>query len=85
MSDVTDSFSSRPVVIKHKRIALFYPAAYCIAQIASDTPVLLFQISIFAAVMYFMVGLTASASTFSSYWIIVVSSTMVSTLYFRLV
>ncbi|EAU30228.1 hypothetical protein ATEG_09091 [Aspergillus terreus NIH2624] len=83
MSEVTDSFSGRPVLIKHKSFAFFHPAAFCIAQITADIPVLLFQISIFSLVVYFMVGLTTSASAFFTYWILVFATTMVMTALFR--
>lgn len=77
MSEVTESFSGRPVLIKQKGFAYFHPAAFCIAQIAADIPVLLFQISIFGLIVYFMVGLTMSAAAFFSYWIIIFTTTMV--------
>lgn len=77
MSEVTDSFSGRPVLIKHKGFAMFHPAAFCIAQIAADIPVLLFQISMFGLVIYFMVGLTMNAGIFFTYWIVVFSTAMV--------
>jgi ABC-type multidrug transport system ATPase subunit len=77
MSEVTDSFSGRPVLIKHKGFAYFHPAAFCFAQIAADIPVLLFQISMFGLVVYFMVGLTMSAGAFFTYWILVFATTMV--------
>ncbi|KAL5355513.1 ABC-2 type transporter-domain-containing protein [Aspergillus floccosus] len=85
MSEVTDSFSGRPVLIKHKGFAYFHPAAFCIAQITADIPVLLFQITIFSLVVYFMVGLTMSASGFFTYWILVFAVTMVMTALFRAV
>jgi ABC-type multidrug transport system permease subunit len=78
MSEVTDSFAGRPVLIKHKYFGFFHPAAFCIAQIAADIPVILFQVSIFSIVLYFMVGLTMSASVFFTYWILLVATTMVS-------
>ena len=78
MSEVTDSFSGRPVLIKHKDFAFFHPAAFCLAQITADIPVLLFQISVFSLVVYFMVGLTMAADAFFTYWIIVFATTMVS-------
>lgn len=77
MSEVTDSFHGRPVLIKHKGFAMFHPAAFCLAQIAADIPVLLFQISMFSLVVYFMVGLTMSAGAFFTYWIMVFATTMV--------
>ncbi|KAJ5641655.1 ABC multidrug transporter atrF [Penicillium lividum] len=83
MSEVTESFSGRPVLIKHKGFAYFHPAAFCLAQIAADIPVLLFQISMFSLVVYFMVGLTMSAGAFFTYWILVFATTMCMTAFFR--
>lgn len=77
MSEVTDSFTGRPVLIKHKNFAMYHPAAFCIAQIAADIPIILFQVSIFGIVLYFMTGLTASASAFFTYWIVIVAASMV--------
>jgi ABC-type multidrug transport system ATPase subunit len=83
MSEVTDSFSGRPVLIKHKTFGFFHPAAFCIAQITADIPVILFQVSCFGIIIYFMVGLTATASAFFTYWIIVVGTTICMTAMFR--
>jgi ABC-type multidrug transport system permease subunit len=77
MSEVTDSFTGRPVLLKHKSFALFHPAAFCIAQIAADIPVILFQVSIFSLVLYFMTGLTSSAGAFFTFWVILLAITMV--------
>ncbi|KAL2845483.1 ABC-2 type transporter-domain-containing protein [Aspergillus pseudoustus] len=83
MSEVTDSFTGRPVLLKHKAFAFFHPSAFCIAQIAADIPVIIFQITIFAIVLYFMVGLTMSASAFFTYWIVLFAGTMCMTALFR--
>lgn len=40
MSEVTDSFAGRPILAKHKNFAFFNPAAFCIAQVAADVPIL---------------------------------------------
>lgn len=85
MSEVTDLFSSRPIIVKHRSFAFHYPAAWVIAQIAADIPVMLFQWTHFGIVIYFMVGLKASASAFFTFWIIVISSAMAMTAFFRMV
>lgn len=77
MAEVTESFTGRPVLIKHKSFAYFHPAAFCIAQIAADVPILLIQVSVFSIVLYFMVGLTTTAAAFFTYWILVFAVTMV--------
>jgi ABC-type multidrug transport system ATPase subunit len=83
MSEVTDSFSGRPVLAKHKGFALYHPAAFCIAQIAADIPVLLIQISHFSLVLYFMVGLKIDAGSFFTFWILIFATTMCMTALFR--
>ena len=44
MSEVTDSFAGRPILTKHKAFAFYNPAAFCIAQITADVPILLIQV-----------------------------------------
>ncbi|KPM43752.1 ABC transporter G family member 14 [Neonectria ditissima] len=83
MSEVTDSFTGRPVLAKHRSFALLHPAAYCFAQITADIPFVLFQISGFSLVLYFMVGLTMTAGSFFTFWIILVTTTMCMTALFR--
>ena len=83
MSEVTDSFTGRPILAKHKSFALYHPAAFCIAQIAADIPVLLFQVSTFSIILYFMVGLRSDAGAFFTFWVIVFTTTMVMTALFR--
>jgi hypothetical protein len=61
------------------------PAAFCIAQITADIPVLFFQVSIFSIVLYFMVGLETSASAFFTYWVIVFTTAICMTALFRLI
>ncbi|KAI5464260.1 ABC-2 type transporter-domain-containing protein [Mariannaea sp. PMI_226] len=83
MSEVTDSFTGRPVLLKHKSFAFFHPAAFCIAQIAADIPIILVQVSGFSLVLYFMVHLTMSASAFFTFWIVLIAVTMCMTALFR--
>lgn len=86
MSEVTESFKGRPVLIKQsKTFAFFHPAAFCIAQVAADVPVLLFQVSTFTVVLYFMVGLRQTAEAFFTLWVMVVAVTFCMTAMFRAV
>lgn len=83
MSEVTDSFTGRPVLAKHKEFALYHPAAFCIAQIAADIPVILFQVTQFSLVLYFMVDLQLTASHFFTYWFVILATTFAMTACFR--
>ncbi|KAG2413643.1 hypothetical protein HFD88_002832 [Aspergillus terreus] len=83
MSEVTESFKGRPVLVKHKGFGFYHPAAFCLAQITADFPVLLFQCTIFAIVMYFMVGLKVDAAAFFTFWAILFTTTLCITALFR--
>ncbi|KAJ6134562.1 hypothetical protein N7523_000884 [Penicillium sp. IBT 18751x] len=83
MSEVTESFKGRPILIKHKGFAMYHPAAFCLAQITADFPVLLFQCSIFSIVIYWMVGLKHTAAAFFTFWAILFTTTLVITALFR--
>lgn len=78
MTEVTSSFNGRPILVKHKLFGLYHPGAFCIAQITADIPLILFQVSVFGVILYFMVGFTATAPAFFTYWVILVATTMVS-------
>ncbi|EAQ91755.1 hypothetical protein CHGG_03690 [Chaetomium globosum CBS 148.51] len=83
MSEVTSSFNGRPILVKHKLFGFYHPAAFCIAQIAADIPLILLQVSGFSVILYFMVGFTATATAFFTYWLVLVVATMCMTALFR--
>lgn len=83
MSEVTDSFAGRPVLAKHKAFALYHPAAFCIAQLATDIPILLFQATQFSLVIYFMTGLRVEAGAFFTFWAFIFSLAMCMVALFR--
>lgn len=85
MSETTDSFTGRPVLAKHKDFAFYHPAAFCIAQIAADLPILVFQVSVFGIILYFLVGLKTTAAAFFTFWIIKYSAAVTMTAFFRLI
>ncbi|KEF60199.1 ATPase [Exophiala aquamarina CBS 119918] len=85
MSETTDSFTGRPVLAKHKEFAFYHPAAFCIAQIAADLPILVLQVSVFGIILYFMVGLKTTAAAFFTFWIITYTAAIAMTAFFRLV
>lgn len=85
MSEVTDSFAGRPVLAKHKNFAFFNPAAFCIAQIVADIPILLVQVSTFLVILYWMTALKATAAAFFTCWFVVYVSTLVMTALFRMI
>ncbi|KAH9203103.1 ABC-2 type transporter-domain-containing protein, partial [Leptodontidium sp. 2 PMI_412] len=82
-SEVTDSFFGRPVLAKQKGFALYHPAAFVIAQVIADIPIFLLQVTVFSLILYFLVGLTVSASAFFIFWFILFTTIMTMTGLFR--
>ncbi|KAH8761629.1 putative ABC transporter [Diaporthe sp. PMI_573] len=85
MGEVTDSFTGRPILAKHRSFALYHPAAVCIAQIVGDIPILAFQVTQFGIVLYWMTGLKATAGAFFTYLATTFITALSMTSYFRFV
>ncbi|KFA71533.1 hypothetical protein S40288_06824 [Stachybotrys chartarum IBT 40288] len=85
LSEVTDSFTGRPILAKHRSFALYDPAAVVIAQVVTDLPVMLFQVTHFGLVLYFMTGLKLTAGAFFTYLVINYVTALSMTSFFRVV
>lgn len=85
LGEVTDSFTGRPVLAKHRSFALHNPAAFVVAQVVTDFPILLFQVAQFSIVLYWMTGLRDTASAFFIFLLISYVNAMTMTQYFRAV
>lgn len=83
LSEVTDSFAGRPVLAKHKSFAFYYPAAFCLAQIAADIPILFFQSTQFCIIIYFLTGLRPEAGAFFTFLAIIFTLAMCMVSVFR--
>ncbi|CAK4030884.1 ABC transporter [Lecanosticta acicola] len=85
MSEVTSSFAARPVLAKHRGFALYHPAAFCLAQIAADIPLIFVQVTFWCVPEYWMTGLQGTASAFFTFWAIVFASAICMTSFFRMI
>lgn len=85
LGEVTDSFTGRPVLAKHRAFALYHPAAFVLAQVVADLPILMFQVGQFSIILYWMTGLRATASAFFTFLVINYVNAMAMTQYFRTV
>lgn len=83
MSEVVDSFTGRPIILKHKSFAYIHPSAICIAQVFTDIPMAFLQVTVWSLIVYFMVGLSVGASEFFTYWIVLFVTNMCSCSLFR--
>ncbi|QKX59307.1 uncharacterized protein TRUGW13939_06439 [Talaromyces rugulosus] len=64
LAELTATFSSRPILMKHKSFSFYRPSAYALAQVVVDMPLVLFQVVLFDIVVYFMANLSRTASQF---------------------
>lgn len=64
LAELTSAFASRPIMLKHKSFSFHRPAAYAIAQTVVDAPLVLVQVFLFDVVVYWMAGLSRTASQF---------------------
>ncbi|KAJ5741524.1 hypothetical protein N7533_010933 [Penicillium manginii] len=85
LAEVTDSFVGRPILAKHRDFALHHPSAFVFAQVITDMPIMLFQISHFGIVLYFMTGFQYTAQAFFIFWLINLISALAMTQLFKLI
>ncbi|KAJ5618549.1 ATP-binding cassette transporter [Penicillium herquei] len=83
MAEVTGSFRARPILIKHKSFGYHHPATFALAILASELPVVIFQCTILTVVLYWMVGLKATAGAFFTFWILLIAITFCINALFR--
>ena len=83
LAELTQVFSSRPILLKHKTFSFYRPAAYAIAQTVVDVPLVVVQVVIFDVVIYFMSGLGRTASQFFISLLTLWISTMTMYSFFR--
>ncbi|CAG8198303.1 unnamed protein product [Penicillium salamii] len=83
MSEVVDSFTGRPIILKHKSFAYIHPSAACIAKLATDAPMAILQVTVWSLIVYFMVGLSMGASEFFTFWIVLFVTNMCACSMFR--
>ena len=64
MAEIPALFAQRPIVVKHAKAAMYHPFIEAVALTIVDIPITFITIMIFSLIIYFMVGLQASASQF---------------------
>jgi ABC-type multidrug transport system ATPase subunit len=83
MAETAASFSGRPILTRHKRLAFNRPGAYALACVLTDIPFIIFMFSLFNLVYYFMVGYQHDAGKFFTNWFIYLLITLCFTSLYR--
>ena len=64
MAEIPALYSQRPIVNRHQKSALYHPFVEAMALTLVDVPITLSTSVVFSVIVYFMVGLQASAGQF---------------------
>ncbi|KAI9813011.1 MAG: hypothetical protein M1826_002568 [Phylliscum demangeonii] len=83
LAELTAAYSGRPVMLKHKSFSFYRPAAYAIAQVVVDLPLVFVQVLIFDIIVYFLSNLRRDASAFFINYLIVYFATLTMYSFFR--
>jgi ATP-binding cassette subfamily G (WHITE) protein 2 (SNQ2) len=54
LAELTATFDSRPMMLKHRSFSFYRPSAYAISQVVTDIPLTAVQVLIWDIVIYFM-------------------------------
>lgn len=84
-SEMASTMMGRAVVNKHKAYAFHRPSALWIGQIVVDQAFAATEIMVFSIIVYFMTNLTRDAGAFFTFYLVILSSNIGMTLFFRIV
>ncbi|PBP21531.1 hypothetical protein BUE80_DR007425 [Diplocarpon rosae] len=84
-SELASTMIGRPIVNKHKAYTFHRPSALWIAQILVDLVFSAAEILVFAIIVYFMCGLVRDAGAFFTFYLVIISGYLATTLFFRTV
>ncbi|KAF9650879.1 pleiotropic drug resistance ABC transporter [Thelephora ganbajun] len=85
LAEIPTLYGQRPIVLRHKKAAMYHPFVEAFAMTLADIPITLVTLTIYCIVLYFVVGLQASAGQFSVFYLFIVSISLVMKAYFRTV
>lgn len=83
--ELTNVFSARPIILKHKLFTFYRPSAYALAHIVCDIPVVFVQITVFDLVLYFVANLARTPSQFFINFFVIYITTLTNYAFFRMI
>jgi ABC-type multidrug transport system permease subunit len=83
MAELSASFESRPIMLKHKSFSFYRPSAYALAQVVVDVPLVFIQATLFELIVYFMANLSRTPSQFFIQFLFIFILTMTMYSFFR--
>lgn len=85
LSELTNAYSARPVLLKHRLLTFYRPSAYALGQLATDVPLVFVQIALFEVVVYFLSNLSRTPGHFFTSFLVLYVNTMTMYAFFRMV
>lgn len=64
MAEIPSLYAYRPLILRHQRAAMYHPFIEAAAMTLVDIPITFGTLTVYCLVLYFVVGLQASAGQF---------------------
>ena len=64
MAEIPTLFAHRPLILRHQKAAMYHPFIEAAAMTLVDIPITFATLTVYSIVLYFIVGLQATASQF---------------------
>jgi ATP-binding cassette, subfamily G (WHITE), member 2, SNQ2 len=85
LSELSNAYSARQILLKHKLFTFYRPAAYALGQLVTDIPIIFVQVTVFDIVAYFLSHLSRTPSQFFINFLVLYINTMSMYAFFRMV
>ena len=64
MAEIPTLYAHRPLILRHQKAAMYHPFIEAAAMTLVDIPITFVSLIVYCLVLYFIVGLQASAGQF---------------------
>ena len=64
MAEIPTLYAHRPLILRHQKAAMYHPFIEAAAMTLVDIPITFATLTVYCLVLYFIVGLQASADQF---------------------
>ncbi|TFK38227.1 pleiotropic drug resistance ABC transporter [Crucibulum laeve] len=85
MAEIPALFTQRPIILRQYQAAMYHPFIEAVALTLVDIPITLISLILFSVIVYFIVGLQASASQFFVFYLLLFTMSIVMKAWFRAV
>ncbi|PPQ79035.1 hypothetical protein CVT25_002344 [Psilocybe cyanescens] len=83
MSEIPALFAQRPIILRHKKAAMYHPMVEALAMTLVDIPFTLATIILYSIIIYFIVKLQQTASQFFIFFVFVLVVALAMKAFFR--